>query len=131
MSSVFHINWCTIKLKKYKHLKHEERMFTRTLQTLRNSADFIGGFTVSGVQQEFQIFKLNKAEREHFIVVTQQSLTKKHLWEDVKVVTEVQIRFGRTRFCVDLARQYPELVDAKQDIIQNIERILEAQKSTA
>lgn len=106
-------------------------MFTRTLQTLKNSSDFVDGFTVSGVQHEFQVYKLNKAEREHFIVVTKQSLTKKHMWESVKVVTEVQIRFGRTRFCVDLARQYPELVDAKLDIIQNIERILEEQKSTA
>lgn len=106
-------------------------MFTRTLQTLRNSADFMGSFTISGVQQEFQVFKLHKAEREHYIVVTKQSLTKKHLWEDVKVVTEVHKRFGRTRFSVNLVRQYPELVDAKQDIIQNIERILEEQKSTA
>lgn len=106
-------------------------MFTRTLQTLRNSTDLVGGFTVSGVQQEFQVLKLHNAEREHYIVVTKQSLNKKHLWEDIKVVTEVLIRFDRTRFSIDLVRQYPELVDAKHDIIQNIERILEERKSTA
>jgi hypothetical protein len=106
-------------------------MFTRTLQTLRNSTDLVDGFTVSGVQQEFQVLKLHNAEREHYIVVTKQSLNKKHLWEDIKVVTEVLIRFDRTRFSIDLVRQYPELVDAKHDIIQNIERILEEQKSTA
>jgi len=131
LSSLFNNTWYIIKLKNYKYLKHEERMFTRTLQTLRNSTDLVDGFTVSGVQQEFQVLKLHNAEREHYIVVTKQSLNKKHLWEDIKVVTEVLIRFDRTRFSIDLVRQYPELVDAKHDIIQNIERILEEQKSTA
>lgn len=106
-------------------------MFTRTLQTLRNSADHIDSFTVSGIQQEFQVFKLHKADREHYIIVTKQSLTKKHLWEDVKVVTEVQIRFGRKRYCINLDCQYPEFVDAKIDIVQNIDRILEEQNCTA
>lgn len=105
-------------------------MFTRTLQTLRNSTDLIDSFIVAGVQQKFEVLKLHNAEREHYIVVTKQSLNKKHLWEDVKVVTEVLVLYGRTRFSIDLVCQYPELVDAKLDIIDNIERILEQQRST-
>ena len=63
-------------------------MFTRTLQTIQNSTTLIASFTIDGVHQEFEIRRLN-VEREHYIVLTKQSLARKHLWEDVKIVTEV------------------------------------------
>lgn len=104
-------------------------MFTRTLQTIQNSTTLIASFTIDGVHQEFEIRRLN-VEREHYIVLTKQSLARKHLWEDVKVVTEVLNRLGRNDFRISIARQYPDLIEVQDEIKQQIIKFIQQQKST-
>lgn len=107
-------------------------MQTRTVQTLKNRTTLIASFRIEGAQQNFLLFELNgQRDNKHYILVTESSMHKKHLWEDVNVVTEITHRFNRLRFTIDIERQWPDLVDCKLDIEEKVREILLKSKITA
>lgn len=85
-------------------------MHTRTAQTIINSTLLVNTFTIDGVDQTFEIRELKgKTPRKHYILLLANVCHDKQLWEDVKVVSEIQRRSQNNYYVLSIAKQYSEL----------------------
>ena len=100
-------------------------MFTRTVQTLRNSTDLVQRFTMPEIKEDFELRKLSYRERNnHYILIFKDVVNNKKDWEDVKVVSEIQERNERLRFNIKASKQYPELASYEKILEDKINAII-------
>ena len=100
-------------------------MFTRTVQTLRNSTDLVQRFTMPEIKQDFELRRLSYRERNnHYILIFKDVVNNKKDWEDVKVVSEIQERNERLRFNIKASKQYPELASYEKILEDKINAII-------
>lgn len=100
-------------------------MFTRTVQTLRNSTDLVQRFTMPEIKQDFELRRLSHRERNnHYTLIFKDVVNNKKDWEDVKVVSEIQERNERLRFNIKASKQYPELASYEKILEDKINAII-------
>lgn len=100
-------------------------MFTRTVQTLRNSTDLVQRFTMPEIKKDFELRRLSHRERNnHYILIFKDVVNNKKDWEDVKVVSEIQERNERLRFNIKASKQYPELASYEKILEDKINAII-------
>ena len=100
-------------------------MFTRTVQTLKNSTDLVQRFTMPEIKEDFELRKLSRRERNnHYILIFKNVINQKKDWEDVKVVAEIQERNSRLRFNIKASKQYPELASYEKVLEEKINAII-------
>lgn len=100
-------------------------MFTRTVQTLKNSTDLVQRFSLPEIHEDFELRKLsNRVRNKHYILIFKSVIDKKKDWEDVKVVAEIQERNKCVRFNVRVSNQYPELASYERLLEEKINAII-------
>ncbi|EHF3481052.1 hypothetical protein OHW93_09065 [Acinetobacter baumannii] len=100
-------------------------MFTRTVQTLKNSTDLVQRFAMPEIHEDFELRRLSNKERfKHYILIFKNVVNQKKDWEDVKVVAEFQERNHNLRFNIKISKQYPELASYEQVIEEKINAII-------
>lgn len=100
-------------------------MFTRTVQTLKNSTDLIQQFTMPEIHEDFELRRLsNKVRNNHYILIFKSIVYQKKDWEDVKVVAEIQERNHNLRFNIKISKQYPELAAYERLLEEKINAII-------
>lgn len=100
-------------------------MFTRTVQTLKNSTDLIQQFTMPEIHEDFELRRLsNKVRNKHYILIFKSIVYQKNDWEDVKVVAEIQERNHNIRFNIKISKQYPELAAYEKLLEEKINAII-------
>lgn len=100
-------------------------MFTRTVQTLKNSTDLVQRFTMPNVRESFELRRFSEKEKnKQYILIFQNIIHNKKDWDDVKVVAEIQERNNRLRFSVKASKQYPELTLYEKMLEEKINDII-------
>lgn len=100
-------------------------MFTRTVQTLKNSTDLVQRFAMPEIHEDFELRRLSNKERfQHYILIFKNVVNQKKDWEDVKVVAEIQERNHNLRFNIKISKQYPELASYEKVIEEKINAII-------
>lgn len=100
-------------------------MFTRTVQTLKNSTDLVQRFAMPEIKKDFELRRLSRRERNsHYILIFKDVVNNKKDWEDVKVVAEIQERNSRLRFNIKASKQYPELASYEKVLEEKINAII-------
>lgn len=100
-------------------------MFTRTVQTLKNSTDLVQRFTMPEIHEDFELRRLSNKDRyKHYILIFKNVVNQKKDWEDVKVVAEIQERNHSLRFNVKISKQYPELAAYEKAMEKKINAII-------
>lgn len=100
-------------------------MFTRTVQTLKNSTDLVQRFTMPNVRESFELRRFSEKEKnKQYILIFQNIILNKKDWDDVKVVAEIQERNNRLRFSVKASKQYPELTLYEKMLEEKINDII-------
>ena len=99
------------------------RIFTRASQTLRNRTNFVDRIYLPELQRVLLILELKeRVEKRHFILIFEDVLAGKRIWEDIKIVGEVASLYDRERcgfrkpvFTISPTEQYPEFTDFIND----------------
>ncbi|EPJ8814061.1 hypothetical protein QWJ09_16025, partial [Acinetobacter baumannii] len=100
-------------------------MFTRTVQTLKNSTDLVQRFAMPEIHEDFELRRLSNKDRyKHYILIFKNVINQKKDWEDVKVVAEIQERNHNLRFNIKISKQYPELADYEKLLEAKINAII-------
>lgn len=99
--------------------------FTRTANTLRKDrTEFVKETVISG--RKVTILKLSRrVKRIHYIVYFNDDLTLDMKdWEDVIVLTEINLDDNRFRLAIKPSQQFPELNLNDEEIYNHLKNVL-------
>lgn len=95
-------------------------IYTRTVNTLRNRADHVCTFEFKNIS-----FSLLHLGRPHYIIYRNEDLTpEQKMWEDVKIVCEVNNINDRNYISICVRKQFPEYTEFAKDLEQHILKLI-------
>lgn len=98
-------------------------MKTIAVKELRENCERIAVLELPELAQQAFIYQLKSGGDVKSFFVVLESESKKRIWEDIKLLTHLQLKkfqssgeFGAERFLLDMTKQYSSTVDCRFEI---------------